>query len=199
LALAAAIHAAELGADGAQAVYESSAGDIRGLFETFVPESERRKTLGVTFTPDTVLSLEGNAARGGLIFFSDGARCRNCHHQSDEKQSTGSTLDAIRKKYKTRPELLQHIVTPSLKVDDLFAMWVVVTNDGQVLRGLMVENSDDEVVLKTAERKTIRIDKDEIDEMTKSTQSLMPLGILGDLTAQEAADLIEWLGQFPPK
>jgi putative heme-binding domain-containing protein len=196
LALSSAIHAGKVADDGAQAVYESTPGDIRGLFEDFVAASARRKTLGPNADPQTVLALDGDALRGKLIFFSDGARCRNCHHQSDVKLSTGPTLDAIRKKYKKRDEILQHIVKPSLKVDDEFAMWVVARTDGQVLRGLILSKSDDAIMLKTAERKEVLVARSDIDEMTKSTQSLMPSGILSDLTAQEAADLLEWLGQF---
>ena len=90
--------------------------------------------------------------------------------------------------------MLQHILKPSLKVDEKFAMWVVITDKGQVHSGLILSQTDDEVVLKTAERKTIRVPKSEIDEMKKSPLSLMPEGILSDLTAQEAADLLAWFG-----
>jgi putative heme-binding domain-containing protein len=90
--------------------------------------------------------------------------------------------------------MLTHILKPSLKVDEKFAMWVVVTNDGKVHSGLLVSQDDSEVVLKTAERKTVRIAKSDIDAMKKSTLSLMPEGILGDQTAQEAADLLAWFG-----
>lgn len=193
LAIVSRMHAKGSSTAHAQFIYEATPGDIRGLFETFVPEDARRKTLGPNANPESVLSLTGDTARGQLIYFSDGARCRDCHHRSEANQSTGPTLEAIGKKYKTREEMLQHIVNPSLKVDDQFAMWLVTTNDGEVLRGLVLSNSDKEVVLKTAERKEIRVAKEDIDEMIKSKRSLMPQGILADLTAQEAADLLDWL------
>jgi putative heme-binding domain-containing protein len=194
LALASAIHAEKVSDIGAQRVYEKSGSDIRGLFETFVPPELRRKTLGRSIDPQTILSLDGDADRGRLIFFSDGARCRNCHDIDDDAKSTGPTLTEIRKQYKSNSEMLPHILNPSLKVDEKFATWVVATASGKVYNGLLISQSDDEVVLQTAERTTIRVKKSEIDEMQKSPRSLMPEGILSDLTAQEAADLLRWFG-----
>ena len=172
--------------------YETSNGDVRELFETFIPEKQRRKTLGRNIDPKTVLSIDGDASRGRLIFYSDGARCRNCHDLNDALKSTGPTLTDIRKKYQRRSEMLTHILKPSLKVDEKFAMWVVITQTGRVYSGLLVSQNDEAVVLKTADRKTVRVAQSQIDVMQKSSQSLMPEGILSDQTAQEAADLLAW-------
>lgn len=194
LALSTGIHCGSIRNVDTSRIYAASNSDIRGLFETFIPEKSRRKTLGRNVNPQTVLALEGSATRGRLIFFSDGARCRNCHDLNDSAKSTGPTLVEIRKKYPRRSEMLTHILKPSLKVDEKFATWSVVTNDGKIHNGLLVSSTDQEVVLKTAERKTARIPRSEIDVMKKSPQSLMPEAILSDQTAQEAADLLAWFG-----
>lgn len=194
LALSAGIHGRSIRNIDTSHVYESTGSDIRGLFETFIPEKSRRKTLGRNVDPQTVLALTGSATRGRLIFYSDGARCRNCHDLNDAEKSTGPTLVEIRKKYPRRSEMLTHILKPSLKVDEKFATWSVVTDDGKINNGLLVSQNVDEVILKTAERKTIRIEKSRIDVMKKSPQSLMPQAILSDQTAQEAADLLAWFG-----
>ena len=194
LALSSGIHNGSILHIEAARIYESTGSDVRGLFETFIPENSRRKTLGRNVDPETVIALEGNATRGRLIFYSDGARCRNCHDLNDAAKSTGPTLVEIRKKYPRRSEMLTHILKPSLKVDEKFATWSVVTNDGKLHNGLLVSQSDSEVVLKTAERKTVYIAKSEIDVIKKSPQSLMPEAILRDQTAQEAADLLAWFG-----
>ena len=172
--------------------YETSNGDVRGLFETFIPEKQRRKTLGRNIDPNTVLSIDGDASRGRLIFYSDGARCRNCHDLNDALKSTGPTLTDIRKKYERRSEMLTHILKPSLKVDEKFAMWVVITQTGRVYSGLLVSQNDEAVVLTTADRKTVRVAQSQIDVLQQRSQSLMPEGILSDQTAQEAADLLAW-------
>ena len=45
--------------------------------------------------------------------------------------------------------MLQHVLQPSLKIDEPFAAYTVVTDDGRALLGLIVEQTDQEIVLKT--------------------------------------------------
>jgi putative heme-binding domain-containing protein len=196
LALTGLMHAGRLDAgEFAAAVAAGSAapGDVRGLFETFVPESQRRATLGPSFDPQTVLARTGNLDRGKLIFFSDGARCRNCHELDDRAKSLGPTLREIAKKYPDPAEMMRHVAQPSLKIDDAFAAYTAVTDDGRVLQGLIAEQSDREVVLKTLERQVIRLPRASIEELRRGDKSLMPDRVLSDLTAQEAADLLVYI------
>lgn len=171
----------------------NASSDVRGLFDHFVPESQRKKTLGRTFEPSLVLSQTGDALRGRLIFFSDAARCRACHHTDEAALSVGPTLKEVSKKYMHLSELLQHIVQPSLKIDDKFAAWTVVMKDGRVLNGLMESQSASQVVLRMADRQLVTVATTDIDELQKSTRSLMPDSVFADLTAQEAADLLEFI------
>lgn len=167
--------------------------DVRGLFETFVPESQRRATLGPNIDPDLILRRQGDRQRGKLIYFSDAARCRACHELSDRGKSLGPTLAEINKKYPSRGELLIHVLRPSQKIDDPFAAYQIVTTDGRLLSGLLIKQDEREVVLKTVEKQTLVIGRDEIDELMRSPKSLMPDGVLSDLTAQEAADLLAYV------
>jgi putative heme-binding domain-containing protein len=171
----------------------SSKSDVRGLLETFVPESRRRATLGANVDPELILSLRGDRERGKLIFFSDGARCRACHEIDDRAKSLGPTLAEINKKYPRGAEMLEHVLRPSQKIEEPFAAYAVLTADGRTLVGLLAEQTDAEIVLKTAEKQLVRIARDDVEELRKSEKSLMPDGVLGDLTAQEAADLFEYL------
>lgn len=197
LALSSMLHSGTLqGRDFDSAVetgYNTSSGDIRGLFEHFLPEAQRRPTLGSNFQPQVVLSRSGDSERGKLIFFSDSGRCRTCHDVSDQAKSTGPTLAEISKKYPRESELLQHIMQPSLKIDEKFATYHVESDDGLVTTGLKISESSEEVVLKTGEGKIVRIPMGTIEEVQKSSTSLMPDLILSDLTAQEAADLLEFI------
>jgi putative heme-binding domain-containing protein len=177
----------------------STSSNIRGLFDTFLPESKRKQTLGASFDPQTILKLEGNVDRGKLIYFSDGARCKNCHELNDPKKSLGPTLADVLKKYPQSADLLDHVAQPSKKIEDAFAAYAVTTADGRAMSGLLVEQNDREVVLKTAEKLLVRLPRAEIEEMTRSPKSLMPDGVLADLTAQEAADLLRYLRSQAPK
>jgi putative heme-binding domain-containing protein len=196
LALMARLHRGGLSLPESQAAIAAGSAaksDIRGLFDTFIPETQRRPTLGASFKPEVVLDKTGDALRGKLIFFSDNGRCKNCHEADDRANSVGPTIQEINKKYPKPAELLQHVLQPSLKIEEPFAAYVVLMNDGRVFQGLLVEQTDAEVVLKTAEKKVVRLKRSEIEEMKRSDKSLMPDQVLSDLTAQEAADLFEYL------
>ena len=196
LALVARMHQGELSpteVSASLALGRNKSTDIRGLFETFLPESERRVVLGANFASSDVLSLEGDQERGKLIFFSDAARCRSCHEFTDRDKSLGPTLAEVVKKYPRRSEFLQHVVQPSLKVEEAFAAHTAITTSGRVITGLLLEQNDTAVVLKTAEQRVIRLQRSDIEDMRRGTTSLMPERILSDLTAQEAADLLSYI------
>ena len=171
------------------------------MFEEFIPESQRLARLGQKIDPATVLSLTGNAPRGRLIYFSDNARCRHCHHVDEPGQSLGPTLQEINRKFPRRGEFLQQILQPSLKIDEKFRARVIVTTEGRLHTGLLERESPQEIVLRTAEKKKLTIVRDDIDELQISPLSLMPQFLLSDLTAQQAADLLAYLqslGAAPP-
>jgi putative heme-binding domain-containing protein len=202
LALAGLVHRRALAAeDSAGAVAQGAASaksDIRGLFETFLPESQRRATLGASIDPRVVLRRQGDRNRGRLIFFSDAARCRACHELDDPATSLGPTLREIVKKYPRPEELLEHILEPSKKIEEPLAAFTVLTTDGRSISGLVVERSPEAVVLKTPEKQVVKIPRGEIDAMRRSDKSLMPDRLLSDLTAQEAADLLAYLQSHAP-
>lgn len=196
LALMVKVHSGSMSSEERQAAIAAGTkanSDIRGLFDTFIPEAQRRPTLGANFKPEVVLDKTGDGLRGKLIFFSDGARCKNCHEIDDKANSFGPTIREINKKYPQPAELLQHVMQPSLKIEEPFAAYLAITTDGRAVQGLLIEQTDKEVVIKTAEKKLVRLHRDEIEELTKSDKSLMPERILSDLSAQEAADLFEYL------
>ncbi len=198
LALEVAALGGELNPAQFQAVVKAGAAassDVRGLFETFVPEAERRPTLGAVVDPQVVLAKQGDYERGKLIFYSDGARCRNCHEFDDKAKSLGPTLFEIVKKFPDRTELVRHALQPSLKVDDAYAAYAAVTTDGRTVSGLLVEQNPREIVLKTTEKQLVRLKRADVEELAKSPKSLMPDRVLSDLTAQEAADLFEYIGR----
>lgn len=196
LALAERLHAGQLTeADLAAAIaaVAQSGSDIRGLFDHFIPEEQRRKTLGRTFDPELVLSRKGDALRGRLIFFSNDARCRNCHDISDAGKSVGPTLMDIAKKFTERGELLRHVMKPSEKIDDKYAAWLVITKQGRVLTGLKQSRDDSGIVLRTAEGKVMIVRSEDVEELQQSRTSLMPEAVLADMTAQEAADVVAFV------
>jgi len=166
---------------------------IRDLFERFIPEEQRVKRLGDSIKTADILRLSGDAERGKAIFFQTaGLQCKNCHKIGEEGQPLGPDLTQIGKKL-DKPKLLESILEPSKTIDPQFVPHLVETREGEVISGLLVRQSDAEVVLKKADGKEAAIAAKEIERLVPQQKSLMPELLLRDMTAQQAADLLEFL------
>jgi len=169
---------------------------VRDLFESYLPLDQRVRRLGSEIRPETILSLQGNADRGRELFLREATvQCRNCHRLGDEGKPLGPDLVEVARK-NNRRQLLESLLHPSRKVDEKFTSYQVVTADGKVHTGLVRHRSDEQVVLADAQGKEIRLTTTEIEAMRPSQTSIMPTGLLRDLTAQQAADLLDFLASL---
>ena len=166
---------------------------IRVLYERFIPEKERPKTLGAAVKPERILALNGDENRGRNIFFkSSAARCKSCHRVNGFGNTIGPDLSQIGKKYE-RKTLLETILDPSKAIAPEYVVHLVETSGGEVHAGFIVEQNDNELVLKNVEGKTIRVPQSEVVTKQPQKQSMMPELVLQDITAQDAADLLAYL------
>ena len=74
--------------------------------------------------------------------------------------------------------------------------YLALTNDGQVVTGVLIEKSDAVVSLKDNKGKVTQLKADEIDSLTPQQQSLMPELLLRDMTAEQVADLLAYLSSL---
>jgi putative heme-binding domain-containing protein len=110
----------------------------------------------------------------------------------DAGREVGPSLTAIGGKL-DRAKLLESMLEPSKAIDPKYQSWVVETADGRVVTGLVVSKTDESVVLRDAENKTVDLAMAEVEQMEPQKVSLMPEHLLRDLTAAEAADLLAYL------
>jgi putative heme-binding domain-containing protein len=170
--------------------------EVRDLFERFLPESERVARLGDAFDPEAVLAMDGDAERGRRWFFGEaGANCRTCHKVRGQGGEVGPDLSEIGAKYGRRA-LLDQIRDPSRQIEPAYKTHGIATVDGQVHVGRVVERTDRHVSLRDAQDRRIVIALDAIEQEADQATSLMPEGLLRDLTAQEAADLLAFLASL---
>ncbi len=166
---------------------------VRDLFERFVPEEKRTKRLGTAIDAEKLLALKGDSRRGRKLFLSTaGVQCKNCHRIGRDGKPLGPDLTQIGKKY-DRAKLLESILQPSKAIDPKFVTYLVETTDGRVVTGLLVKRNDEEVVLKDAQHKEIRLANDQIEFISPQQKSIMPELLLQDMTAEQVADLLEFL------
>jgi putative heme-binding domain-containing protein len=169
---------------------------IRDLFERFLPDEQRVKRLGAVIKPEQILVLKGSAAKGKELFFKQGAlQCVNCHRINGTGSTLGPDLSQIGKKY-DRAQILESILEPSKTIDNQYLTYLVETSDGKVLTGLLAKKTAEEVVLRTAADKEERIPAAKVERLVPQQKSLMPELLLRDLTAEQVADLLEYLASL---
>ncbi len=162
----------------------------RDLFERFLPESERRKVLGTAFNPEIILRRTGDSQRGQKLF---AGLCTACHKASGAGGDFGPALDHIGSKW-NREALLEQILYPSKFIDPEWKLTTVELKSGVSKTGFMGAMDKPFTVLKQMGGIQEKIPTDQIMMIAAAKVSAMPEGLLQGLTAQEAADLLEYLG-----
>jgi len=170
--------------------------EVRDLFERFVPASQRVHRLGESVDVDQLLAMAGDAEQGRSLFFRDGAAaCKSCHRLAGQGTELGPDLSQIGKKYVPR-ELLSQILEPSKQMDPKYVPYVLETTEGRVLSGLLIEKTDEAVRLKDARNDEVRVPAEQIELLVPQQKSLMPDLLLRDMTPQQVADLLAFLGSL---
>lgn len=167
--------------------------ETRDLFERFLPPERRVKRLGPNIDRKALLALKGDRERGRRVFFnSTTSQCKNCHRLNGEGEMLGPDLSHIAAKY-NRAQMLENILEPSKTIESAYATYLAETKQGRQYLGILVEKNAKEIVLKNTENKVIRLKAADVEQLSPQTKSSMPEFLLRDLTAQEAADLLEFL------
>ncbi len=171
-------------------------GPIRDLFVGYLPSDEQQpRKLGSQPRPRAVLALNGDPGRGEALFWSQPMQCGRCHRIGDRGTPVGPDLSGIGT-LRSRDDLLSSLLEPSRRIEPKYASYSVATTDGAALTGLLVKRDEASVVLRDGQGKEIVVAARDVEELRPSRTSLMPDGQLADLTAQEAADLIDYLASL---
>ena len=176
------------------ATMRQSTNDLaRDLFQRFLPPEQRRRTLALDFAPNEVLSLAGDATRGRTVFLAEsGGQCVRCHRWQREGRDYGPDLTDIARKY-DRATLLTHIRQPNLLVAPEHRTHSVLLRDDTELTGFLKKRTATELLLRLEDGTERRVPMAQVASTRESALSAMPEGLLAALTAQEVADLLEFL------
>ncbi|MBM3837579.1 MAG: c-type cytochrome [Verrucomicrobia bacterium] len=169
---------------------------VRDLFERFLPEEKRPKKLGASVKPGEILALKGDAARGRKIFFQEGSsQCQQCHRLENQGREFGPDLSHIASKY-DRAQILDNILFPSKVIEPNFITYQVETKDDLIYSGFLLKRTEQEVVLKDANTQEIRVPMTEVKGLKPQQISAMPELLLQSMTAQDVADLLDFLASL---
>lgn len=135
-----------------------------------------------------VMTTPGNAQNGKLVHDK---LCGQCHKLHGEGFEVGPEITVNGRG--TLEQLLSNVFDPSLVIGKDYQGRTVLTADGRVLSGLLVEDSPSRVVLKLQGAKLETIAREDVEEMKISEVSLMPEGVEKQLSPEEIADLFAFL------
>jgi len=131
----------------------------------------------------------GDAQRGALAYAK--AACIKCHRCGGQGETVGPDLTTIAQRFQQQ-ELLESIVYPSHNISDQYASKIVTTN-GRTYTGLVVPRGDVGITVLLSDGAKVELTHTEIDDLRVSRQSVMPTGLLNQLSLSEVADLFAFL------
>jgi len=140
-----------------------------------------------------VLSGNGDPYRGKKHFKS---LCGRCHKLFDDGGDIGPDLTGYQRDQ--LPTLVRNIIAPSLEVREGYRTIQLLTEDDRVLSGFIESQTKDQVVVKTIDGLSHTLDMTDVASMKGQLQSLMPEGLLDNLTDQEIIDLVSYLRSSQP-
>jgi putative membrane-bound dehydrogenase-like protein len=117
--------------------------------------------------------------------------CGQCHKMHGEGAEVGPDITVNGRA--SFEQLLSNVFDPSLVIGASYQARTVVTTDGRVLTGLLVEDNPQRVVLKVQGGKLETVPRDDVDEFSVSRLSMMPEDLEKQLKPEELADLFAYL------
>jgi len=140
-----------------------------------------------------VEAFEGDPYRGKVQFKAGCARCHKLYAEGGEigPDLTGYQRDQLQ-------TLVRNIIAPSLEIREGYQTIGVRLDDGTVLTGFIESQTDDQYILKGVDGKSHVIAKSEVEQFIQQQASLMPEGMLKELSDQQIADLFAYLRSSQP-
>jgi len=135
----------------------------------------------------------GNPKVGKQVFTQN---CGRCHLLFEEGGRIGPDLTPFARDNLER--ILISVINPGLEIREGFENYLVVTIDGRVLNGFLVERDSQIVILRGVDGQNVILKQEDIEEMKVVPQSVMPEGVLKTLNEQQLRDLFAYLRSTQP-
>jgi putative heme-binding domain-containing protein len=124
------------------------------------------------------------------------AQCANCHRVGSVGTTIGPDLTTVASRF-TRKEVIESILFPSHIISDQYKTQRVLTTDGKVFSGVVTKNANGTVIVRDSQLTEHVVAEQDIDQIEPSKSSLMPSGLLDNLSAAEIRDMMTYLGFVP--
>jgi len=136
----------------------------------------------------------GDPVRGERIFRSQQQSCATCHAIGGVGGHVGPDLTSIGASAQV-DYLIESVYYPNKEIKDGFQSCLIETRDGEEMSGIPARENDRELVLRTAADQEVTIAKSQILSR-KVGGSLMPSGLIDNLSMQQQLDLFRFLTEL---
>lgn len=153
------------------------------------------------FADDLAAELKASDPQVGQQLFTE-ATCAQCHQADGQGGQVGPSLNGVFARWKNdHAAVLREVLEPSHRIDAKYAVHLIVTDEGQTFSGIVAADDKKTVsILANPESKELTvIKKDSIEEMVKTSTSMMPKGLLDRYQRNEVLDLLAYLGALEEK
>lgn len=123
------------------------------------------------------------------------ANCFACHRFDNEGGAVGPDLTGLSGRFSIR-DLLESVADPSKVISDQYSAVTIVTVDGKVVTGRIINLAGDSMTVNTDmldPSALVSIDRKLVEEIVPSKTSMMPNGLLNTLNDEEILDLMAYL------
>ncbi len=136
----------------------------------------------------------GNRYQGRMLFeYNPTAQCVRCHAVAGTGGKVGPELDNIGN-ILSREELLEALISPGSRLAPGFGTVTLTLNDGQSVTGILEEENEEELILRTSDAEPMEVPLTRIKKRENMMSGMPPIG--GALSKREIRDLIEYLANL---
>lgn len=141
----------------------------------------------------SIFNGNGDPYRGKRLYNES---CGRCHVLFDQGGPVGPNLTGYQRDQLTT--LLINVLAPSLEVREGFQAMTVLTTDGKLIAGFIEHENPAQLIVRAIDGQTHIIQREDVDSLKPQATSLMPEGLLDNLTSEQLCDLFAYLRSSQP-
>lgn len=138
----------------------------------------------------------GDYERGRALFFGDKLKCSTCHRTRGEGKTIGPDLSNL--PAKDAASVLKDIREPNASINPDYVAYNVALKNGETLTGFVRAQDEQSLRLVAVDGKESVLGRADVTELSPSSVSLMPTGLLDPLNEGQVKDLLTFLLNASP-
>jgi putative membrane-bound dehydrogenase-like protein len=141
----------------------------------------------------TRVQTHGDPKKGKAVYLNSATlACTTCHKLEGVGGNVGPDLTRVWDTMTTE-KLLESMVAPSKEIKEGYQSYRATTLGGQSYVGLKVTDTPQEVTIREATGRDVKIPRKDLDSLDASKQSLMPDNVVSQLSYDQFIDLLAFL------